>query len=201
MILEQRVLSGDEHFEIDGMPQPVLVSDFWAWAMSRLLMDGPRGDLAEFIVRMALDENIEVPKCGWGECDIVCKNGFRIEVKCSSYLQEWERRSLSRPVFSVAKTVNCDIAEIDGEYRYVGRDGNPPIRRSDAYIFCLYAHIDRATSNPLMLEQWEFYVVSTKKIDEELGDRKTASVPTLEKIGAVKCNFYGLKRELESLMN
>ena len=200
MKLEQVVLTGDEHFEFDGMPQPVLVSDFWAWAMSRLLMDGPRGDLAEFIVRMALEENISIPKRGWGECDIVCKDGTRIEVKCSSYLQEWERSAPSRPVFSIAKTVNCDVAEVDGAYRYVGRDGSPAQRRSDIYVFCLFAHSDRETADPLKLDQWQFFVAATRKIDELLGDRKSASIPTLEKIGAARCNFYGIQREVNEIV-
>ena len=190
--MEKR-LSGDEHFEIEGMPQPVILSDFWSWAMSRLLMDGPRGDLAEFIVRMALDEDLESPKRGWGECDIVCKDGLRVEVKCSSYLQEWNRSSPSRPVFSIAKTLNCDIAEVDGEYMYVGRDSLPPCRRSDVYVFCLFINGDRGTADPLKLEQWRFYVASTTLIDENLGDRKTVSIPTLKKIGAIECDFYGLK--------
>lgn len=200
MKLEQVVLTGDEHFEFDGMPQPVLVSDFWAWAMSRLLMDGPRGDLAEFIVRMALEENISIPKRGWGECDIVCKDGTRIEVKCSSYLQEWERSAPSRPVFSIAKTVNCDVAEVGGIYRYIGRDGSPAQRRSDIYVFCLFAHSDRETADPLKLDQWQFFVVATRRIDELLGDRKSASIPTLEKIGAAKCDFYGIQREVNEIV-
>lgn len=193
---EQKALTGDEHFEYDGMPQPVLVSDFWSWAMSRLIMDGPRGDLAEFIVRMALDEDIGVPKRGWGECDIVCKDGVRIEVKCSSYLQEWERSTPSRPVFSIAKTVNCDIAEIDGEYRYIGRDGSAPQRRSDIYVFCLFSNADRRTADPLKLDQWRFWVAATTTIDEVMGDQKRVSIQGMEKIGAAECDFYGLQREV-----
>lgn len=190
---EQTVLTGDEHFEIDGMPQPVIVSDFWAWSMSRLLADGPRADLAEFIVRMALDESITIPKRGWGECDIVCRNGIRVEVKCSSFLQEWERSSISRPVFSVAKTVNCDVAEVDGSYRYVGRDGSAAKRRSDVYVFCLFSNHDRNTADPIKLEQWNFYVAATALIDKKLGDKKTASIATLERIGVEAYDFYELK--------
>lgn len=58
--------------------------------MSRLLADGPRGDLAEFIVRLALGDSVNIPKREWGECDTILR-GKRIEVKCSSVIQEWER--------------------------------------------------------------------------------------------------------------
>lgn len=94
---DKKVLSGKELFLINNEPQEKTVKDFWAWSLSRLLMDGPRGDLAEYIVRMALDEDVETPKRGFGECDIVYR-GCRIEVKCSSLLQEWEREKPSRPI-------------------------------------------------------------------------------------------------------
>lgn len=194
---EQTVLTGDELFEVEGMPQPISVSDFWAWSMSRLLADGPRGDLAEFIVRMALDESISIPKHGWGECDII-HFGKRIEVKCSSVIQEWERDRPSRPVFSIRPTYASDISEDeDGAFRYVGRTDGELRRRSDAYVFCLFSNPDRETADPLKLEQWTFYVMATSAINELLGDRRTISVPTLEKIGAAKCGFHGLRREVE----
>lgn len=59
---EQTVLTGNENFEMHGIAQDANISDFWAWSMSRLLADGPRGDLAEFIVRLALGESITIPK-------------------------------------------------------------------------------------------------------------------------------------------
>ncbi len=167
-------------------------------SMSRLIMDGPRGDLAEFIVRMAIDEDIEVPKRGWGECDIVCRNGTRIEVKCSSYLQEWERNSPSRPVFSISKTANCDIAEVDGTYRYIGRDGSEPQRRSDVYVFCLFSHTERESADPLKLDQWQFWVASTAAIDETMGDQRKISLQSMERIRAIPCDFYGLKLAVEN---
>ena len=196
----QGPLTGNEHFEFAGKPQVPLVMNFWAWAMSRLIMDGPRGDLAEFIVRMALDEDLTIPKRGWGECDIVCRDGTRVEVKCSSLLQEWERDSVSRPVFSIAKTANCGIGEVDGTYRYIGRDGLPPTRRSDVYVFCLFATPDRVTADPLKLEQWEFYVASTALIDDVFGDRKSVNIPALNKLGAIKCNFYGIQQAVQDAL-
>lgn len=121
MDMKHKVLTGDEAFSCGAAMLDTTVKDFWAWSMSRLMGDGPRGDLAEFIVNTALGVDTTIPKKGWGECDIVY-NGLRIEIKCSTYLQAWERPSLSKPVFSIAKTINCDIGEFDGGYRYIGRD-------------------------------------------------------------------------------
>ena len=193
------LMTGDEHFEFNGMPQPEMIRDFWAWAMSRLIMDGPRGDLAEFIVRMALEEDIQTPKRGWGECDIVCRDGLKIEVKCSSLLQEWERDTPSKPVFSIAKTLNCDIADVGGVYRYVGRDGSPPRRRSDLYVFCLFTNADRETADPTRLEQWEFYVMATEAINEAFGDRRSVNIPALKKAGAKQCDFYEIQQAVDDI--
>lgn len=197
---EQKVLVGDELFEFDGMPQPMSVSDFWAWSMSRLIADGPRGDLAEFIVRMALGESVTIPKRGWGEYDVGYRN-IGIEVKCSSLIQEWERDRPSKPVFSIRPTYASDIGENeDGSYHYVGRTDSEFRRRSDVYIFCLFANPDRSTANPLKLDQWKFYVAATKKIDDQLGDRRSATIQTLEKLGAAKCDFYGIQREVDAVI-
>ena len=189
---DKKVLSGKEPFLINNELQEKTVKDFWAWSLSRLLMDGPRGDLAEYIVRMALDEDVETPKRGFGECDIVYRD-CRIEVKCSSLLQEWERKKLSRPVFSIAKTVNCDIAERDGKYYYVGRDGSEAKRRSDVYVFCLFANINRETANPLDMNQWKFWIASTAKINEVFGDRRSISLGSFKKIDAIECEYCGIK--------
>ena len=169
MDMKHKVMDGSEPFEFRGAPLPSSVKDFWAWSMSRLIADGPRGDLAEFIINTALGMDMTEPKRGWGECDIVYPHGgkpVRIEVKCSTLLQAWERPSPPKPVFSIAKTLNCDIEDAGDGYRYIGRDGSPPKRRSDIYVFCLFAEEDRSRANPMVLDQWRFYVVPTAAIDE-----------------------------------
>lgn len=198
--MQKKKLTGKESFTFQGQNAPESVHDFWAWALSRLLMDGPRGDLAEYIVRLALGEDTATPKRGWGECDIVCRDGRKIEVKCSSYLQEWERDKPSWPVFSIAKTASCDIAEVNGCYRYIGRDGQPPKRHSDAYIFCLFACAESDAAEPLDLGQWHFYLMRTADINARFGDQRSVSIPALEKANAVSCGFGELRKELDKLL-
>lgn len=198
MEMKHKVLTGDEVFSCAESPLSTTVKDFWAWSMSRLMADGPRGDLAEFIVNTALGVDTTTPKTGWGECDIIY-NGLRIEIKCSTYLQAWERPSLSKPVFSIAKTINCDIGEFEGGYRYIGRDSSPPQRRSELYIFCLFAATDRAAADPMKLNQWEFYIVPTKLINEKLGDRRKISLQGIERLGISKCGYSEIKSAVDSL--
>lgn len=198
MDMTHNILTGDEQFLCAGSPLNTTVKDFWAWSMSRLMADGPRGDLAEFIVNTALGIDTTIPKKGWGECDIIY-NGLRIEIKCSSYLQAWERPSLSKPVFSIAKTVNCDIGESEDGYRYIGRNGSPPQRRSELYIFCLFAATERERAYPMDLNQWEFYIVPTKLINEKLGDRRKISLQGIERLGIYKCGYSEIKSAVDSL--
>lgn len=196
--MKHRVLTSDEAFSCGDATLDTTVKDFWAWSMSRLMGDGPRGDLAEFIVNTALGVDTTIPKKGWGECDIVY-NGLRIEIKCSTYLQAWERPSLSKPVFSIAKTINCDIGEFDGGYRYIGRDSSPSQRRSELYIFCLFAETERELADPMKLDQWEFYIVPTKLINEKLGDQRKISLQGIERLGISKCGYNDIKAIVDTL--
>lgn len=202
MDMKHKVMDGSEPFEFRGAPLPSSVKDFWAWSMSRLIADGPRGDLAEFIVNTALGMDMTEPKRGWGECDIVYPHGgkpVRIEVKCSTLLQAWERPSPPKPVFSIAKTLNCDIEDTGNGYRYIGRDGSPPKRRSDIYVFCLFAEEDRSRANPMVLDQWRFYVVPTAAIDEQLGDQRKISLLGLSRIGAIECSYDEIRPTVDRI--
>lgn len=204
MDMKHKVLSGSELFEFGGSPLPASIKDFWAWSMSRLIADGPRGDLAEFIVNTALGMDMSEPKRGWGECDILYPHEgktIHIEVKCSTFLQAWERPSPPKPVFSIAKTLNCDIEDTGEGYRYIGRDGSPPIRRSDIYVFCLFSEQDRGVANPMVLDQWRFYIVPTRTIDEQLGDQRKISLQGLDRIGAAECDYGGIRSVVDRIAN
>ena len=52
-------------------------------------------------------------------------------------------------------------------------------RHADVYIFCLLAHRDKATVDPMDLDHLRFFVVSTAKLDQELGKQKTLSLSRL----------------------
>ena len=41
----------------------------------------------------------------------------------------------------------------------------PPKRVAHVYVFCLLKHKCQETIDPLNVEQWEFYVVPTSKLD------------------------------------
>ena len=57
------------------------------------------------------------------------------------------------------------------------------------YVFCVLAHLNDQTINPLELTQWEFYILPTSTLDSSLGDQKTVSLSRLKEIGAVALGY------------
>lgn len=194
------VMQGNEHLTYHAQELPQTAKDFWAWARSRLLADGPRGDLAEFIVNTALGCDTTDAKRGWGECDIIY-HGARIEVKCSSVLQAWDRATPAKPVFSIAKTRKCDIIEDENGYFYCGRNDQSSERRSEIYVLCLFANPDRSTADPLAMEQWQFYVIDTATINERCGDHRSLSLAKIKRWGIHPLSFSEIKPAVDHLLS
>ena len=71
-----------------------------------------------------------------------------VEVKTSGYLQTWEQKALSKPIFGIQPTFGWDSKT--NEYEAEKK------RQSDIYVFCVHAHTDQETADPLQICQWEF---------------------------------------------
>jgi hypothetical protein len=95
-----------------------------------------------------------------------------------------KQKQFSKPSFNIGKTKAWDY--IENTYEVESK------RQADVYVFALLSHKDKKTLNPIDTSQWEFYVLSTKEIDEKLGDSKQVSLNTLIKINAIKCDFSRL---------
>lgn len=186
-----KVLSGFEPLKSNGKPTGKCLIDFWKWNSSDLLNNTMRGAFAEFIVATALGIDISKSHIDWESCDLIGPNGERIEVKCSAYLQSWFPKDkpdrLSRIVFSISPALYW----IPDECKYQ-RDSCG--RHSDVYVFCHYKSTERKPENPLNLDNWDFYVASTKWIDETFGSQRNLPLHTLtEKYGRKPCGYNDLK--------
>jgi hypothetical protein len=113
--------------------------------------------LAEFIVAAALGIATSRVREGWAIWDLTTSDGTKIEVKSSAYLQSWGQARLSRISFDARET-RAWYADGVG---YVG-DAR---RHADVYVFALLKQTDKATVNPLDLDQWAFYVLSVHALD------------------------------------
>ncbi len=145
--IEPILNTGEEVLTNNGENSGFCLIDFWRWGMSDILTNTERGMLAEFIVATAVGFDKPV-RNDWDAYDLTADNGqIKIEVKSAAYIQVWEQKKLSDIVFGIRAPKMTNV------------------RPSDIYVFCLLNHKDQKTIDPLKLEQWEFYVVSTKVIN------------------------------------
>ena len=61
------------------------------------------------------------------------------------------------------------------------------------YVFCLFAEKDPAVADPMRLDSWVFYVLSTKVLDEHCGEQKTLSLNALLRLNPERVDFGELQ--------
>ena len=183
--------TGDEFFHQGGKSINADLVEFWQWSRSDLLGNTDRGVLAEFIVALDLGLTGDFSG-GWHAYDLETRDGIKIEVKSAAYVQTWKQKRHSRLNFGIAPKLAWDplTDEFDKEKR----------RNSEVYVFCVLAHKDQVTIDPLDLDQWEFYVLATSILNEHVPTQKTIGLPALQKMGAVKVRFGEIGRTVREAL-
>jgi len=155
---------------IPGIPY-LTISDFWSWAYSDVLVNTNRSVFAEFLVGSALGV-LDKPRIEWDAVDLHY-NEKTIEVKCSAYIQSWDQKAYSTILFDIGKKIawHADSNTYEKE----------PTRSADCYVFCLFKELVKDKANILDTNSWEFYVVSTKRINEGLKDQKSIGAEKAER--------------------
>ncbi|MDR0521582.1 MAG: hypothetical protein LBH00_06990 [Planctomycetaceae bacterium] len=172
--------TGSEPFiHLNGSTE-VCLADYWAWAHSELNSNTERSKLAEFLVALAM-QCTDTPSRAQQSYDILTKEGIKIEVKTSAYLQTWEQRNSS--------SINFDIASSSG----TGKSDPEYKRQADVYVFCVEKHQDKEPLNPLDVDQWDFYPVSTEVLNTEFGEQESVAYPLLQLTGMKPCRFAELR--------
>ncbi len=159
--------------------------DFWKWAHSDLIGNAERGILAEYIVSSAFNTDNKC-RVEWDAYDILTEDGIKIEVKTSAYLQTWHQDKYSNINFGIRPTKGYDYKTNTYEEEVK--------RKADIYVFCVHKHKDENTINPLDMNQWEFYVLNTKVLNEKKGNQKTISLKGIIELGAVLCSYDKLNK-------
>ena len=149
--------------------------------------------LAEFLVENALngmtDTTIRNP---WGDCDVVLRDGTKIEVKCCSYLQDWDQNEFSKISFGGLKAKDIYWSSAVGEF-----PKGAPGYKSDIYIFALLKHQDPATLDILDLDQWCFYVLTRDRLGIITKNGASVSMKRLEKNNVAPVSFNELSAAVE----
>lgn len=173
-------------FILNGKETESKVCEFWQWSQSDLLNNATRGVLAEYIVAMALGISGKETRLQWKSYDLETDDGIKIEVKSAAYLQSWGQNGFSRIVFSIAPARIFDYGT-----GFFEKDESRP---SDVYVFCLLDSREKEKVNPLDLDQWKFYILSTPELERNFKNQKTVSLSVLLRAGAKESDFLSLKK-------
>lgn len=182
--------TGSEPFTHNSNSLNFNLLDYWQWSSSDLLTNTNRGKIAEFIIAKAFDITGGI-KDEWLPYDLTTKEGIRIEVKSSAYLQNWAQPRLSIIKFDIAPKRSWDPK--DNSYSPTA------IRASDVYIFCLLKHTDPQTIDVLNLDQWDFYIMPTKILDKKKPQQKSITLSSLLKLNPIISDFESLPSSLQAL--
>lgn len=176
---EQKLKTGKEHLHYNGKSIGFKLHDFWRWSVSDLVSNVTRGRLAEFIVATALGVDLNSPRDEWQAYDLLTSQGIKVEVKSASFVQSWNQKKPSNIIFSTKPTRFWDSES--NSYDEIIK------RQADVYVFCLLKHLDRNTIDPLNLDQWEFYILSTKELNDYQKRKVSLTLKSLKKLtNAVK---------------
>jgi len=193
--LDMPLIDGGEPFRYNDTALPCTIDEFWAWNGSNLLSNTLRGVLAEFIVAKALGIRLTQARDEWTEYDLLYPyngRGVPVEVKSSAYLQTWEQSKPSAIRFGIAPARAWENQQY----------ADTPKRHAEIYVFCLFAYQDmetKAIAKPMQLEQWEFYVLETSKLDA-LGTQHSLSLRRLKTLQPVSCTYATLKETVDTIL-
>ena len=164
--------------------------DFWESKFSNIY--NMQVVIAEFIVEKALGidkaQNIDY----WTLYDILYKN-FRIEIKETSYYHSWNENG------KISKQIMFGITKANSNYETVEME-NKFERQNDIYVFCLNIGDTKESSNPMNLNNWEFYIIPTSVINKECRDNKKISLNRVRKL-TKKVTYDKLKEKIDEIID
>lgn len=110
----------------------------------------------------------------WAAHDLTCPDGTKVEVKSAAFIQSWSQKEYSRPIFSIrkARVWDAETGEMESEAGRV----------ADVYVFALLRHRDQDTLDPLDLDQWRFFVVPTRVLNERKRSQHSITLASLERL-------------------
>lgn len=180
--------TGSEPFRANGKSLPNTLLSFWQWSSSELVGNALRGMLAEYIVASDLGCADGVRQ-EWDNYDIETQDGIKVEVKSGAYLQSWSQQKLSTIQFGIQPTYGWDSKS--------NTRSTSKIRQTDVYVFCLLKHEEKATVDPLIMDQWGFYVLSTKTLNQKLGEQKSVSLSVLKQLNPLRVRYGSINKAIK----
>lgn len=178
--IEPRRKTGDEMFHRNDESLSFDVRSFWQWSTSDLLSNATRGIVAEYLVVQAVGAAAGV-RTEWDAYDVLMDDGTKIEVKSAAYVQSWHQTRYSQISFGTRPSRAWDAR--------TNTMADERQRSAHVYVFCLLAHKDQSSIDPLNVAQWRFFIISTQDLNAQLGDQKSIGLNGLKQIGAIEVTF------------
>lgn len=153
------------------------IEGFQKWAIGNLVDNRNRGIFAEWLVGQALGviSDGEV-RHEWDAYDLLYGQ-IKVEVKASGLSQTWNPGQRTNPRFDIPPRKWTWVAETDDWIEH-----DQPVRFADVYVFCLHEPVPATNENVGDPASWKFWVISKKKLDEELGAQKSVGLATLSRL-------------------
>lgn len=126
----------------------------------------------------------------WLPFDLTSPTGRRIEVKSAAYIQSWtDGDHISKISFDISpkRAWNPETGYSDTIQR-----------NSDLYVFCVYTALSR-TQSILDLSLWDFYVLATSVLNENVPEQKRITLSSLEKLSPIKTHYKELGNTIETI--
>lgn len=182
--------TGDDRFTHQGHDVGANLLSFWRWACSDLVGNVMRGVLAEYVVGLALGCVDGGVRPEWNATDLCTSQDCRVEVKSSASLQSWSQTKLS--------PIKFDIEPKTGWYAETNTYATERKRQADVFVFCVLTHTDKVTVDPLNLDQWDFYVLSTNRLNAAVGEQKSITLGSLLRQNPARASFADLRACIEA---
>lgn len=158
--------TGDDRFTHQGHDVDANLLGLWRWSCSNSMGNVMRGVLAEYTVGLALGCVDGGVRPEWDATDLL--PGLRVEVKSSASLQSWSQTKLS--------PINFDIEPKTGWYAETNTYATERNRQADVFVCCVLTHTDKATVDPLDVDQWDS--MCCRQPIERCGSQGLAHAPT-----------------------
>lgn len=171
-IIKNKIKSGKERLKFKKNNLSFSVLDFWKWSVSDILSNATRGRFAEFIVATATNIDLNVPRNEWAAYDLITPDKIKIEVKSAAFIQSWHQDKLSNISFSIKPSFYWDSE--------TNKQSKTKSRYADIYVMCLLSTTDQSIIDPLDLDQWKFYVLSVKEINNYKRSQLSITLKSLE---------------------
>lgn len=185
-------MTGKETFMFDGNALDFDFLDFWSFHYSNIY--SLHGEIAEFVVARALGVTESQNSAYWTLWDTTYRN-TRIEVKATAYYHLWNANG------KVSKQRTFGITMANGAYDTAKSGNRDFCRQNDIYVFCLNIGNTKETSNPLNLNNWEFYIVPTSVINEKCGKNKTISLGRIKSLGFSAKRYNEIRTEIDKIID